>query len=59
VEIEVYENYDGSKLVAFLVAEDGTKSELVRSEIGSDDLLNKIEAMNLSHRIVTFHWDDK
>ncbi|PWW01183.1 hypothetical protein DFQ01_11073 [Paenibacillus cellulosilyticus] len=56
MKIEVYENYDGSKLVAMLVKDDGKESELVRSEKGSDDLLNKIAAMNLSHLTVTFHW---
>ncbi|MFB8378123.1 hypothetical protein [Paenibacillus taichungensis] len=56
MEIEVYENHDGSKLVAMLVEADGSESELVRSDLGSDDLLNKIDAMNLSHLTVTFHW---
>ncbi|MCG7410561.1 hypothetical protein MH117_24500 [Paenibacillus sp. ACRRX] len=56
MEIDVYENRYGSKLVAFLVADDGSKRELIRSEIGNDDLLNQIEAMNLSHLTVTFHW---
>ncbi|MFC5528409.1 hypothetical protein [Cohnella yongneupensis] len=56
MKIEVYENHDGSKLVAMLVADDGTERELVRSEVGNDDLLNKIDAMNLSHLTVTFHW---
>ncbi|MFD2328780.1 hypothetical protein ACFSR7_05905 [Cohnella sp. GCM10020058] len=56
MKIEVYENHDGSKLVAMLVADDESERELVRSEVGSDDLLNKIDAMNLSHLTVTFHW---
>lgn len=56
MKIEVYENFDGSKLVAFLQEDDGSKRELVRSEVGNDDLLNKIEAMNLSRLTVTFHW---
>lgn len=56
MKIDVYENFDGSKLVAMLVQDDGSKLELVRSEVGSDDLLNKIDAMNLSHLTVTFHW---
>lgn len=56
MKINVYENHDGSKLVAMLVADDGTERELVRSEVGNDDLLNKIDAMNLSHLTVTFHW---
>lgn len=57
MKIEVYENFDGSKLVAFLHEDDGSKCELVRSEKGSDDLLNKIDDMNLMHLTVTFHWD--
>lgn len=56
MKIEVYENHDGSKLVAMLVEDDGSERELVRSEVGSDDLLNKIDDMNLSHLTVTFHW---
>lgn len=56
MRIEVYENYDGSKLVAMLVADDGSESELARSELGSDDLLNNIDDMNLSHLTVIFHW---
>jgi hypothetical protein len=56
MKINVYENHDGSKLVAMLVEEDGEERELVRSEVGNDDLLNKIEAMNLSHLTVEFHW---
>ncbi|MEK5645912.1 hypothetical protein BK138_34115 [Paenibacillus rhizosphaerae] len=56
MKIEVYENFDGSKLVAVLVEDDGTERELVRSEVGNDDLLNKIDDMNLSHLTVTFHW---
>ena len=56
MKIDVYENHDGSKLVAFLVADDGSERELVRSEVGNDDLLNKIDAKNLSHLTVTFHW---
>jgi len=56
MKIEVYEEHDGSKLVAYLVEEDGTERELVRSEVGNDDLLNKIDAMNLSFVTVTFHW---
>ncbi|MGG3839671.1 hypothetical protein ABEV00_21950 [Paenibacillus thiaminolyticus] len=56
MKIEVYEEFDGSKLVAFLVDDDGTERELLRSEVGNDDLLNKIEDMNLSPLTVTFHW---
>lgn len=56
MKIEVYENHDGSKLVAMLVADDGSERELLRSEVGNDDLLNKIDDMNLSHLTVTFHW---
>ncbi|KGP81121.1 MULTISPECIES: hypothetical protein [Paenibacillus] len=56
MRIEVYENYDGSKLVAMLVEADGTERELVRSDAGNDDMLNKIDSMNLSHLTVTFHW---
>ncbi|QSF48017.1 hypothetical protein [Paenibacillus tianjinensis] len=56
MKIDVYENHEGSKLVAMLVADDGSESELVRSEVGNDDLLNKIDAMNLSYLTVTFHW---
>lgn len=56
MKIDVYEERYGSKLVAMLVADDGSKRELLRSEIGNDDLLNRIEAMNLSHLTVTFHW---
>jgi len=56
MKIDVYENHDGSKLVAMLVADDGSERELARSEVGNDDLLNKIDAMNLSHLTVTFHW---
>ncbi|MGG4145671.1 hypothetical protein ABEW34_21475 [Paenibacillus algorifonticola] len=52
MKIEVYENHDGSKLVD----EGGSESELIRSEVGNDDLLNKIDAMNLSHLTVTYHW---
>lgn len=55
MKIEVFENHDGSKLVAYLVKEDGT-TELVRSEVGNDDLLNKIDDMHLSHLAVRFHW---
>lgn len=56
MKIDVYENHDGSKLVAMLVEVDGSERELVRSEVGNDDLLNKIDAMNLSHLTVEFHW---
>ncbi|MGG4106725.1 hypothetical protein AAXB25_22765 [Paenibacillus lautus] len=56
MKIDVYENHDGSKLVAILVADDGSERELARSEVGNDDLLNKIDAINLSHLTVTFHW---
>ncbi|MFC5402278.1 hypothetical protein [Cohnella soli] len=56
MKIDVYEDHDGSKLVAMLVADDGSKRELARSEVGNDDLLNKIDDMNLSHLTVTFHW---
>ncbi|MNW34002.1 hypothetical protein D3C74_109690 [compost metagenome] len=56
MKVDVYENHDGSKLVAMLVSDDGSASELVRSEVGNDDLLNKIDAMNLSHLTVEFHW---
>lgn len=56
MKINVYEKYDGSKLVAFLVAADGSQRELLRSDFGNDDLLNKIEAMGLSHLSVVFHW---
>lgn len=56
MKIEVYENHVGSKLVAYLVEDDGSERELVRSEKGSDDLLNKIDDMGLSYLTVRFHW---
>lgn len=56
MKIDVYEHHDGSKLVAMLVKDDGSERELLRSEVGNDDLLNRIDAMNLSHLTVTFHW---
>lgn len=59
MKIEAYENHDGSKLVAYLVKDDGSERELVRSEKGSDDLLNKIDDMGLSYLTITFHWASK
>ena len=55
MKIEVYENVGVSKLVAMLVGDDGTERELVRSDKGNDDLLNKIDDMGLSHLTVTFN----
>lgn len=55
MNIEVFENGSKSKLIAFLVEDNGDKRELVRTERGRDDLLNQIDDMNLSHLTVTFN----
>ncbi|WP_165867290.1 hypothetical protein [Paenibacillus pinisoli] len=54
MKIEVFENGSKSKLIAFLVKENGEKSKLVSTDKGRDDLLNKIDDMNLSHLPVEF-----
>lgn len=54
MKIEVYENGSKSKLIAILIDDNGNKRELVRTERGRDDLLNKIDDMNLSFLTVTF-----
>jgi hypothetical protein len=58
MKIEVYELL-GRRLVAMLVDDDGVERELVKSDKGSDDLLNKIDALGLTHLTVTFHWAKK
>lgn len=54
MRIEVFENGSKSKLIAMLLEDDGNQSELVRTEKGRDDLLNKIDDMGLSHLTVEF-----
>lgn len=56
MKIEVYEKVAGSKLVAMIIDENGDERELVRTDKGNDDLLNKIDDMGLSHLTVTFNW---
>lgn len=54
MEIIVRENGSPMKLIAFIVNENGTERELVRTERGRDNLLNLIHEMNLSRLTVTF-----
>jgi len=54
MEIKVYEKGSKQKLIAYVVGGNSDKRELVRTEKGRDDLLNQIEAMNLSHLTVEF-----
>ncbi len=53
MKIYVVENGSKSKLIAMLV-ENGNERELVRTDKGRDDLLNKIDDMDLSHLTVEF-----
>lgn len=55
MKIEVFENGSKSKLIAVLVDDNGNERELARTEKGRDDLLNKIDDMNLSHLTVRFN----
>lgn len=54
MKIVVLENGSKSKLIAMLVDDDGNERELVRTDKGRDDLLNKIDEMNLSHLTLEF-----
>lgn len=54
MKINVFENGSKMKLIAVLVEDNGEKRELVRTDNGRDDLLNRIDEMNLSHLTVEF-----
>lgn len=54
MKIVVFENGSKSKLIAVVVEDNGNESELVRTDKGRDDLLNKIDEMNLSLLTVEF-----
>ncbi|WP_178382749.1 hypothetical protein [Paenibacillus sp. P46E] len=54
MKINVFENGSKSKLIAMIVEDTGNERELVRTEKGRDDLLNKIDDMGLSYITVEF-----
>ncbi|NQX45366.1 hypothetical protein HQN87_08480 [Paenibacillus tritici] len=54
MKINVFENGSKSKLIAMLIEDNGEEYELVRTEKGRDDLLNKIDDMGLSYITVEF-----
>lgn len=54
MKINVFENGCKSKLIAMLTKDDGSERELVRTDRGRDDLLNKIDDMGLSYITVEF-----
>ncbi|MEK3943522.1 hypothetical protein [Paenibacillus sp. FSL H3-0310] len=54
MKINVVENGSKSKLIAMLLEDNGSERELVRTDNGRDDLLNRIDDMGLSHLTVEF-----
>lgn len=54
MKIVVFEIGSKMKLLAVVVEENGDEHELTRTDKGRDDLLNKIDDMNLSHLTVEF-----
>lgn len=54
MKIDVFENGSKMKLIAILLDDNGTKKELLRTDNGRDDLLNRIDEMSLSHLTVEF-----
>lgn len=54
MKINVFENGSKSKLIAVFVEDNGEERELVRTDKGRDDLLNKIDDMGLSYITLEF-----
>lgn len=54
MDIFVYENGSSLDLTAYVVDENGVETALARTSKGRDDLLNRIQALNLSHLTVEF-----